>query len=647
MLDTLFFRSDFIHSPRFPKKLDIYIRYEKWTISKLSAFLNEMGDLKISNHQKTQKKIDKRKCFHFQHISIKHFYIFIKVFEDNISVQMSTEYILQNWLKEEKEFASHIGADNKFLFYPKKQMHIHFYKSYILSDSSVYFLKNYSLLYFSKYNFSQILHFFAKKFFYIGYPLNDDFSSLHKYIQYFYVQQKKKLASFSDLYDTGIKGCLILKIQLKVTKKRLPEYFYKGKNYYITGGVFIMPQSKSILFNPQLKIEGFLIDTTWRVMNFFVTSILTACISNSSLPIGFAFGNGETKDLYKFLLSSIEKETSYDFHQKVFESDQGSALKSICKTYQTTHLKCLRHLLASFKWSPYSYQTEVLVKCATSFEFQNCIQKFSDDFDKITTKNPAELKKINLTLKKIGFKFANKIIEINDPERWESVSMLCRKKYRMPSTTNCLEATHGHLNRHVPRNNKFFTSLFRIHSELNSKYINYNDRIKHNYSYLKQKTLNKYLATNRLEMEKMKVFYETNENTCLCSENRLESHIYNLDIPCRHRLSLGVQFPSINIVNINPTLQYDSLIIKEVIDETVEAPQNEADPLNFEKQYAVRQIKHFSKYQNLNKIKEYVNSKIKRYEDRDGFYIQNQEISTIQLIENGIIHFKELKQQNK
>lgn len=81
-----------------------------------------------------------------------------------------------------------------------------------------------------------------------------------------------------------------------MTKKRLPEYFYKGKNYYITGGVFIMPQAKSILFNPELKIEGFLIDTTWRIMNFYVTSILTACISNSSLPIGFAFGNGETKD---------------------------------------------------------------------------------------------------------------------------------------------------------------------------------------------------------------------------------------------------------------------------------------------------------------------------------------------------------------
>ncbi|KAK8887028.1 hypothetical protein M9Y10_038063 [Tritrichomonas musculus] len=216
----------------------------------------------------------------------------------------------------------------------------------------------------------------------------------------------------------------------------------------------------------------------------------------------------------------------------------------------------------------------------------------------------------------------------------------------MPSTTNSLEATHGHLNRKVPRNNQFFTSLFRIHSDLTKKYTNFNDRIKHNYNHLQTKTMNKMLTTDKSEMKKMILFYDTNENNCQCNENKLESEIYGVNIPCRHRLSLGVQFPRIQFNNIDLEFQYDQLIIKEEFVKAEGETQDDNDQLSFEKKCAVLQIKQFSRYKKEKQIKEYVDSKIKRIEDRDGFYIQNQEVSVIQLVEKGIIYFRELKQQN-
>ena len=262
----------------------------------------------------------------------KEYYIFIRIKEDEIQVQMSTEFIKKDWLQEEKSFVSYVGSDNKILFNPKVQNHIHFFKVFSnISESSKYFINNSFLLYFSKYNFSQILHFFAKKHYYIGYPLNDDYYTLHQYIQHFYILNKKKLNSFDELKSTGIKGCLYLRLQEKVTKKRLPEYVCNGKVYYIIGGVFIMPHSKSLLLDKNIKIEGFLIDTTWRIMNFFVTSIITACVSNSSLPIGFGFGNGETKDLYNFLLSSIEKETDFSFKKKFLNQIRGQPFAQFVK----------------------------------------------------------------------------------------------------------------------------------------------------------------------------------------------------------------------------------------------------------------------------------------------------------------------------
>ncbi|KAK8837682.1 hypothetical protein M9Y10_036217 [Tritrichomonas musculus] len=47
------------------------------------------------------------------------------------------------------------------------------------------------------------------------------------------------------------------------------------------------------------------------------------------------------------------------------------------------------------------------------------------------------------------------------------------------------------------------------------------------------------------EMNKMCSYYQTNVDSCLCSENKLESSNFGLDLPCSHRIFKGKEFPAL------------------------------------------------------------------------------------------------------
>ena len=153
------------------------------------------------------------------------------------------------------------------------------------------------------------------------------------------------------------------------------------KSYYIFAAAYIFPQSKSLLQNYSTEISGFMLDTTWRIFSGYVTSILTGCFLNTSVPIAFAIGHSECKSLYDFLLLNVQKETGFDFHSKTFLSDQGSDLKGLFKDYSIKHLYCLKHFLTSMQYNDYSYEIGILVRCSSDFELTNaksqCAQKFT------------------------------------------------------------------------------------------------------------------------------------------------------------------------------------------------------------------------------------------------------------------------------
>lgn len=77
---------------------------------------------------------------------------------------------------------------------------------------------------------------------------------------------KKAISNISDLQKEGINGYLKLKLQEISTYKCLHIFSIDDNDYYIISGVFIMPQTKSLIYdNPGIEIKGYMLDTTWRV----------------------------------------------------------------------------------------------------------------------------------------------------------------------------------------------------------------------------------------------------------------------------------------------------------------------------------------------------------------------------------------------
>ena len=134
--------------------------------------------------------------------------------------------------------------------------------------------------------------------------------------------------------------------------------------------------------------------------------------------------------------------------------------------------------------------------------------------------------------------------------------------------------------------------------------------------------------------------YKTTVETCLCSENKVESSNYKLDLPCFHRIFLGARFEPLPVMNFNFSENYKGVTVeRDFLPEETNIENDEQDRISF----AIRTIKQFSKHKKDEEIRQYV--EFYNDHERSGFYILSQELSVVQLIENGIFHFKELRKR--
>lgn len=237
--------------------------------------------------------------------------------------------------------------------------------------------------------------------------------------------------------------------------------------------------------------------------------------------------------------------------------------------------------------------------------------------------------------------FENNKIDIKDTKKWDQLSMCCRYNYHMPSTTNSLEGTHGHMNANTPRNDTFYSSILRIHNEMNEKFININQRIKHNFNNLKRNTQNKLKSLNPITVEQMIIHYKTAKEHCLCSYNKLASSNYKCDVPCFHRILKGATFPEIPQLNLKLSHQYNELKIEYDFIKAENGPPNE---MTEEINYIVSTIKFFSHFKKVEEIQKYVEL---HYYANNGLFINGIKVSVIQLIEEGVYHFRKIKKETK
>ena len=141
---------------------------------------------------------------------------------------------------------------------------------------------------------------------------------------------------------------------------------------------------QSFYFKNREEINGAFLDTAFSLMPNYKTSITTVSSFNLEIPLGFSFGENETKELYDIFYTTLRIKTGIDLSEIPVESDLGSALNGFCNDYGIIHFFCLRHFLWSLKNKPFSYEISLLVK--------SCSQK---DLNQAKTIITNKLKKIN------------------------------------------------------------------------------------------------------------------------------------------------------------------------------------------------------------------------------------------------------------
>ncbi|NLZ73129.1 MAG: hypothetical protein GX905_04840 [Bacteroidales bacterium] len=638
--ENLSFKTDYMLWDMFegkyaPKKVNVFPSNDgKWNYTLLSCFINELGFFvkrgRRTFYERISPKGETIKKFIFEHKDFPNIQVIIQIVPF-FSVEISTEYLKAAWEKKHLTFASNIGAGGKTKMKKDTKVHV-FYETRIMDpkDGTKALFCHAPLLYYSDYDFSEIFRYFTKRILLMGIPNNDDTCSLFEYADIWLEKESKHVNSL-EILEKKINGFIKLDVQPVTTKKRLISINIENVNHYIKSGVYISPWAKSLLEDKTIT-QGFLLDTTWKIMPYYVTSIIMISCYNIGIPIGFAFGHSEDKELYKNLLITIQEKTGIQFKHYPFESDQGSALKSICSELEITHLVCLRHLLVSLKYAEFVYEITMLLKSTSTFELSKAKEFVENRFKTIDSSKKDYLLKL---LNKVGLTFDGSILSIKDQSRWQEVSMFERKLFKMPSTTNALESTHGHLNAQTPRRNNFYASIYRIVNAMMQKAQSIEGSIRKNYNRIKHDTLQFSKAQND-RMNSWIKYYSTTIDNCNCSENRLESAMLGVDLPCSHRVYLGASFPA--CPKIKPTVkrQWDKLEISfnHVLPDSAEGALSLiVQDIN----YAVKSIKRFSHYKDTAKIEEYVKSKYNVKEEC--YFILNIPVSVMQIITEGVGRF--------
>ena len=304
-------------------------------------------------------------------------------------------------------------------------------------------------------------------------------------------------------------------------------------------------------------------DTTWRVLPYYVTSILMCSVCNVGIPLAFSFGKGETVSLYEMFFKAFADKFGIDLGTFTVESDNGVALTTVCSNHNNKHLKCLKHFLTSLGLEEFSKQVGELVSAKCIKDFDALCKIYVDQFSRVPSEKVANLTK---TLSKAGLAFCpeKKEIIIADFTKWETISQIERIKYAMPSTTNALESSHGHLNARIPRRNNYWSAMLRLVMYVMNKENNFSEALQRNYQREKRVVMKTFKENSSL-IEQQIHYYNTTESKCECGETTLLSKMFRVNIACSHIYSITKKFEELPDIELTMSKNINELEIEHVI----------------------------------------------------------------------------------
>ena len=612
------------------KKITVKPKEFEWSFRLLGMLINELDGWLLD---------DKNGCRRRTHSNGEPYYFFSFYSSQNETWRINIDVDTKIKVKVSKSFLS---TWNDEVLNPRKIQKS--YIVYITRPGTRALLRNIPLFYYSKLDFSQLLHSFCSSFVcnkVLGY--NDETMPIHDLYNSFHDKNYTEAITLKKITETCEGYFKLFFLTHNNTKKYLDSCIYQDKKYYILKGVYFTPFANNLVKDN--LVQGMMLDTTWNLLSNYVVSIPTVIICNVGIPIGFSFSLVEDFDIYNDFFKIFSDVFGYPIpaYIKMIESDQGRALQEAVKNQGMEHICCLRHLLVSLGKGKFASQVGNLVSATCEKDYNSLKKTYEDSWQTISNE---DLNVLNALLEKVGLQMnGNKIIKKNE-DRWKEVSMIARPDYKMPSCTNQLESTHGHLNSLIPRRNELFTSLKRLMDEIVKKNDNFEKNFNHNYSRFKNKIIRFVKNTPQKVMRSMIQKYSTNLNTneCKCRESKLMSAMLGIKIPCSHLYFLKNEFPVIAPPPLKITNSTNGAIIFE--HEIIETQKVTINLDYFEKirRHSYKMIKKYSHNKEKKAIADFVNDKLS-FEKEPSDFILGYPIEMFEVIDKGILKFYQGKIQ--
>lgn len=621
------------------KYTKLFLADENWNISNVSVLLNELIEWKVVDRLRTRDRADGRYfVFHFINAGFEEIVISLRT-DCFIEVKITTRSIIDNWPHEKRTELTCKGSCGRKL---KNCVFIdvEVFNKIIIpkTDGSLVILKHKMPIFYNISSYSDVFLYFCKK--------------VAKRIGVFNIHT----STFFDIYNTWLRcrkqydesteksflnnteGFLKLFISDKLYKNK--EHITLNEvEYSIISGIYISPYSESIIRdNPEL-IDGVIMDTTWKVLPLYVTSILMLSICNVGIPIGYCFGKAETCELYDMFFKTFDDLYKIKLNKFIIESDKGTALSAICSKYGCQHIGCLKHFVTSLGLHEFSKPVADLVSAKCEKDLEKFKKMYSEKFIKYI--DTPDMQNLQKTLEKAGLRYdvnEHKIL-IANTETWNSISQIKRIEYSMPATTNALESSHGHLNSQVPRHNEFWSAMTRLVNFVIVKQNNFERAYQTNFARAQRKIKESALEFQSTMLNERQ-FYNTKHDSCECGETKLLSKMFRIEIPCKHIYSQNFIFPKAPEIKLKLKKSTNKLAFVYDIIETQEV-NSEYTLLKSLQFKAVKIVKKYSHFKDQSQIQE----SLKDLQINDTF-ANGLPMSVHEAIFDGIEKFSQLKKES-
>lgn len=625
-----------------------------WTFTQVQLFLNSLQDFMRPARSKITGKIP-RIFFSLKFVNNKNSRYYVRLKYDLLTVAFSisgsTDWISDEWVRKKTEYISSSGTQKRKCQNMVLRTFYYFEKYLdVTNEGSFAILKGLDPFFYSRKDFSDAYDGFVSLFcrckHVSWFTDNTDAAFMYDYYTNWFMRDYSKKTNTYDSFIHNNQGYIKF-IVTECTGNEMDSVFItcNDKKYSILGGIYVSPFAQSICspLNEDI-VDGLLMDVTWKVIAGYKTSILMSSICNVGIPLGFAFGPGETKELYNLFYTTFKSVIDIDLSKYIMESDGGTALKSIIADYNQVHLICHNHYLRNLKTKEFSHQVGALTSCKCEIDLNILIDLYSQEFSKYLD-NEEKMIRLQKSLQTCGMQFniEKHKIEITDIDQWKAISMKERVDFKMPSTTNALESSHGHLNALLPRRNDFYTALSRIIDFVIEKTHNFKKAYITNFNRTKRKIEDQTSPFYRPLILKELHQYKSTIDSCECGEVALLNNMLRTNIPCSHKVVKGAQFPKPPDINLELSNSFDEFIVEYDEKKRTRSPHSK-DINDFLKTRTIATIRKFSSCKNC----VIIDKTVKQFNiDEETQFASKMPLSFYSEVSNGIQNFLDYKKNQK